>query len=330
MTWERPSQSDTRFRRYLVHALLRSGVCVILEDGRSDYVFVANLFDAWSLSGDSPPSDLSLFGPNLAEELAALKAEVRRTGEPGKMDVVIAPERHFQFNIEAIPSSDDVDLMTTIIDYTEERKREHVLRDLLREVSHRSKNLLAIIQSIAAQTARHSVGIDEFLQKFRGRLYSLSLSQDLITDSLWRGATFHDLVQEQLARYLPDAGGNVEVVGGDILFPPTAALHIGLAVHELIMNTVTHADLSNPEAKILISCHRETVGEKAMIHFAWRETRPFALEAITTDEAKNVPHFGRSVLERVLPASVMGEATYEIGDHDIVYTLVFPETVDAQ
>ncbi|MCR2327014.1 hypothetical protein NSR98_25480, partial [Salmonella enterica] len=85
-------------------------------------------------------------------------------------------------------------IVTTAVEISELKHREQVLKILLREVSHRSKNLLAIIQSIAMQTARFSGSVDQFLQKFRGRLYSLSNSQDLVTDSNWHGAAFRELL----------------------------------------------------------------------------------------------------------------------------------------
>lgn len=81
-------------------------------------------------------------------------------------------------------------LITTGVNVTELRMREQVLKILLREVIHCSKNLLAIMQSIAVQTARFSDSVISFLKKFQGRIQSLSHSQDLVTDSNWKGALF--------------------------------------------------------------------------------------------------------------------------------------------
>ena len=322
LTWERPGTSDDSFKHYLIRALLRSGVCVILEDGRADYLFVANLLDVWTIPETGMPNDDSVFGAALALRLAELKTQIRTSGDTGQIEAQLDNDRHFQFIVEPIPSGGDaVDLMTTIIEVSEERRREKVLRDLLREVSHRSKNLLAIIQSIAAQTARHSDNIDAFVQKFRGRLYSLSLSQDLITDSLWRGASFSDLATEQLRRYLPEAADKVTIVGGELMFSPNAALHIGLALHELIINAVTYGDVASAGHTIVVACSRDRRGDADMISFTWTETRQ--AEADTAEDGDG-PHFGRAVLERVLPASVSGTASYTISPDEIVYRLDFP------
>ena len=92
-------------------------------------------------------------------------------------------------------------IVTTAVETTEQKRREQTLRVLLREVSHRSRNLLAIIQSIATQTGRYSSTIDGFLSGFRGRLQSLASSQDLVTSSNWRGADLGDLLLGQVSRY---------------------------------------------------------------------------------------------------------------------------------
>ena len=325
LTWERPGRDEERFKRYLIRALLRSGVCAILEDECSNYLFVANLLEAWQLPADALPTDLLLFGPELAAQLGELKAEVRRSGEPGQIEVHQEPDSYYQFIVEPLPSPDDeVDLMTTIIELSEERRREKALRTLLREVSHRSKNLLAIIQSIAAQTARHSQTIEAFVQKFRGRLYSLSLSQDLVTDSLWRGATLADLVNEQVRRYLPEAAGNVELHGGEHMFSPNAALHIGLALHELIINALTHGSLTTSGSGVVVSCTTSRKDGMQMVTFEWTEQRQADASRHVADDGEETPHFGRSILERILPASVSGTASYELTAEEVVYRLEFP------
>ena len=91
----------------------------------------------------------------------------------------------------------------TAVDITEQKRREQALRALLREVAHRSKNLLAIIQSIATQTGRYSETVDDFLSRFRGRLQSLASTQDLVTSSDWRGAALQDLVLDRLPAIPP-------------------------------------------------------------------------------------------------------------------------------
>lgn len=325
LTWEKPGQDEEKFRRYIMTALLRSGVCVALQDSRSDYLFIANLFDCWSVEPGNPPRDENLFGPELAARLVALKSKVKQTGGAGEIEVAVGDDRHFQFIVEAISyKSDDVDMMTTIVDLSGERKREKVLRALLREVSHRSKNLLAIIQSIATQTAIHSDSPDRFLQKFRGRLFSLAHSQDLITDSSWQGVHFHDLVAEQTSRYLPQDSYLIEVSGENILLSPNASLHVGLALHELTANAERYGSSANGRSSVQVTCQSTQMNGQTTIEITWSEPlKPSSGPDLLGDE-EFTRHFGSVVLERVVPNSVGGIARYEISKSGIFYALKFP------
>ena len=96
------------------------------------------------------------------------------------------------------------------------------------------KICLTIVQSIASQTAYNSSGLDDFVSKFRGRLAALSASQDLVTESNWRGASFKQLATLQFMRYVEKGDSRVKVLGDDPILSPNGATHVGLALHELI------------------------------------------------------------------------------------------------
>ncbi|MEZ5840768.1 MAG: sensor histidine kinase [Hyphomicrobiales bacterium] len=324
LTWERPGQDEDQFRRYLIRALVRSGVCVIAQDRFDRYLFVANLPECWRVADGSEPTDFSIFGDELGARIAELKSEVRTTKEQRRVEIQVG-ERHFELLVETVPASiEAADVMITIMDLTEERRREIVLRVLLREVSHRSKNLLAIIQSIASQTAKHSSTLDLFLQKFRGRLFSLSRSQDLITDSSWSGARFGDLVREQTDRYLAEHPDRIRRTGDDPLLSPNAAIHVGLALHELVVNAISYGSHGRSVEPIVLTCAVERRGiEKEMVEITWSERRDEP-GAFRHDNREDTRHFGSIVLERIVPASVNGTAEYEVTDVSISYRLKFP------
>lgn len=325
LTWQQAGQSDDGLREFLLPALVDLGASIIIQDADHNYLFVTNLPETWPIDRSAAKlNDLSLFGEEVAGRLSALKADMRAAGHKGHVEVTVGSEQVYEFRVQAVelPKS-GVHLITTIVDRSEERHRERLLRALLREVSHRSKNLLAIIQSIALQTARYSGSLDLFLHKFRGRLYSLSQSQDLITDSSWRGAYFYELVQHQTEKYLPENRHLVRVTGDNVLLTPNASLHVGLAVHELIVNAVSHGSLLRGGRPIRVTCTRLQVDGHDSLEMMWDEP----LEAETQGEANTESlkaHFGSTVLERVVPASVNGKANYSISEEKITYRLVFP------
>jgi len=324
LTWQKAGQSDDKLREFFVPALIDLGASIIIQDRRFNYLYVANLPEAWSPVEMTTPTDAILFGEDVAAKLLTLKEGMTESGRKGHVEVTIGSDQVFEFRVQAVEfQSGGLHLITTIIDRSEERHRERLLRALLREVSHRSKNLLAIIQSIALQTAKYSGSLELFLHKFRGRLYSLSQSQDLITDSSWRGAYFFDLVQQQTEKYLPDNRHLVKVSGDNVLLTPNASLHLGLALHELIVNAVSHGSLLHNGRAIEITCMRRHVDGQDCLEMNWSEALGGSVSADLPDDGLKA-HFGSTVLERVVPASVNGKADYVIARDRISYRLRFP------
>lgn len=325
LTWQQAGQSDDKLREFFMPALVDLGASVIIQDSQRNYLFVTNLPDIWANEHFSTPSDLSLFGEEVAAKLSTLKEGIIKPGNKGHIEIAVGTEQIYEFRVQAVElARGGVHLVTTIIDRSEERHRERLLRALLREVSHRSKNLLAIIQSIALQTARYSGSLELFLNKFRGRLYSLSQSQDLITDSSWRGAYFFELVQQQTEKYLPENTHLVRVNGDNVLLTPNASLHLGLALHELIVNAVSHGSLLRSGSVINVTCARTQLNGHDALEITWDEALEISRKSDEDEEEALKSHFGSTVLERVVPASVNGKAQYVISRDRIRYQLVFP------
>jgi len=305
-------------------ALVDLGASIIIQDSRRNYLFVTNLPEVWATDHAATPTDIGLFGEEVGAKLAVLKDGIVEPGSKGRIEITVGTEQVYEFRVQAVEfAKGGVHLVTTIVDRSEERHRERLLRALLREVSHRSKNLLAIIQSIALQTARYSGSLELFLHKFRGRLYSLSQSQDLITDSSWRGAYFFELVQQQTEKYLPENKHLVRVHGDNVLLTPNASLHLGLALHELIVNAVSHGSLLRSGRVINVTCTRMQVNGHDSLEMLWDEALESGRKSAEDKEALKA-HFGSTVLERVVPVSVNGKARYVISSDRISYRLVFP------
>lgn len=324
LTWQHAGQSDDTLREFFMPALLDLGASVIIQDPGLNYLYVTNLPAVWSIDAAVQPTDATLFGADVGARLASLKNGMTEAGHKGHIEVTCGSEQVFEFRVQAIRSRSGVHFVTTIIDRSEERHRERLLRALLREVSHRSKNLLAIIQSIALQTARYSGSLDLFLHKFRGRLYSLSQSQDLITDSSWRGAYLFELIQQQTEKYLPDSKHLVRMSGDNVLLTPNASLHVGLALHELIVNAVSHGSILRNRSGIDVSSVRSAHQDGGdTLEVIWDEALDGEQKPGMDGERIN-SHFGSTVLERVVPASVNGKAQYVISDDHIRYQLNFP------
>ena len=156
-----------------------------------------------------------------------------------------------------------------VLDITARKEHERQIELLMREVNHRSKNMLGVVQAVARQTAKSSP--DEFVQRFSERIQALAASQDLLVNSNWRGASLTDLVRVQLAHFKDLVGGRIELRGEPIQLSAPAAQTIGMALHELATNAGKYGSLSNAAGRVMIAWHitKEPAGKR--FEMSWTE-----------------------------------------------------------
>lgn len=326
LTWERPGSSEQVFKHLIVMALNRSAVGALVQALDGSCLYVANLPDCWSVPAETAdPLDADIFGDELALRIGAAKTKAADTDERQVFEETVFGERYFEFTVETVPVNDSRFILVTIAELTAERRREQMLKALLREVSHRSKNLLAIILSIATQTARNSPSLPSFLSYFRGRIFSLSQSQDLITDKSWRGAGLRDLVRVQAGKYMENSSDVLAFEGLDPILDPNQSLHIGLAFHELFVDAISHARQDEKLPQIVIHCEELPFDDSPGLELVWTQVNP-VLDSDLHDPAAALvgDDFRSTVLNRVTPLAIGGKAEMSINGEVLVYKLVFP------
>lgn len=125
-----------------------------------------------------------------------------------------------------------------------------VLRDreslLMRELTHRGKNLLAVVQAIASRTFAGQRSLDEERDAFLGRVQALARTYDTLTDEASEKAQLHDIVSLGL-RALSD---RADVQGPTVVIPAKNAQTLSLMVHELATNAAKHGALSVPRGRV--------------------------------------------------------------------------------
>jgi two-component sensor histidine kinase len=144
-------------------------------------------------------------------------------------------------------------LVSIVADVTDRKAAEDHVQFLMHELSHRSKNLLAVIQSISRRTARTTTTMEEFEARFGRRLQGLAASHDVLVRNSWQGAPLADLMRQQLMPFMDIQSSRVELSGPDIVVTAEAAQAIGLAIHELATNAIKYGALSVPAGKVRIS-----------------------------------------------------------------------------
>jgi PAS domain S-box-containing protein len=190
---------------------------------------------------------------------------------------------------------------------------------LLRELNHRSKNLLAVADAIVRQTAKNT-SPKEFVDRISRRLHALSVNQDLMIEHDWRGADIAQIIQWQLASVIDDYAERVKLEGSPCVVMPRVAQALGLAMYELAINAVKYGALSTRTGRIHI---KWTVSES-------NGAREFKLTWQELGGPPTVPPkkkgFGSAIIESMIARSVLGSATMTYAPTGLIWELVAPES----
>ena len=147
--------------------------------------------------------------------------------------------------VARLPDGSAARLVNVVGDITDRKLAEQHTELVMRELTHRAKNLLAVILSIATQTGRSTNTVEEFHERFSSRLQGLAASHDLLVLRSWQGAAIGEIAKSQLAPFVDAGTDRLHVSGPEVVVTPRAAEAIGLALHELATNAVKHGALSD-------------------------------------------------------------------------------------
>ena len=134
-------------------------------------------------------------------------------------------------------------------DRTEEREAEQRQKLLLRELSHRVKNTLAMVQSFASQTLRGSGVAARARESFEARLIALANGHDVLTRENWEGADLREVVLTALGPFRTGKD-RLHVEGPVVHLTPKAALALTIGLHELATNATKYGALSNATGRV--------------------------------------------------------------------------------
>ena len=149
-------------------------------------------------------------------------------------------------------------------DVTAAKEADENQKLLTRELQHRTKNLMAVIQSIAMGTFPAG---DPRLEAFRSRLHALAEAQNLLTEANWGGAYLEDIVGRELASF----AGRISIDGPRVLLRSNAVQGFTLVVHELATNAAKHGALRAPDGRISVRWSVERNGAEPALRFRWEE-----------------------------------------------------------
>jgi PAS domain S-box-containing protein len=202
-------------------------------------------------------------------------------------------------------------------DITDQKCTEERQKVLMAELDHRVKNVLARVDVVAMSTRQSSNSVDEFVRSLRGRIQSMAVAHNLLSQSGWLGVGLTSLVHTQLAPYATDV--NTRISGSDLTLTAAETQAVAMVLHELVTNAAKYGALSVPEGQVSVSWDRKlNGGATAILILEWRELRgpPIATEVQSG--------YGTALIRDLVPHELGGKVDLVFDSGGVICRIEIP------
>ena len=199
-----------------------------------------------------------------------------------------------------------------------ERQEAHRRQELLlAELSHRVKNMLAVVTGIAHQTAKSCSSLQDFAPSFAARLQALARGHEMLTLSAWEGAGLPELVEALLGPYALPPDMRVTFGGPPVALDAKQVLSLSMVLHELITNATKYGALSASDGRIAVSWDWSTADRPERVRFTWKES---GLSGIVPPTRQG---FGLKMIGLSAAHELGGESRSDWQDDGLLFELEF-------
>jgi len=261
---------------------------------------------------------LSVDGPVIVPDL---RAETRFNGPPllhdhgvrGGMSVTIAGTTSRPFGVIGVHDTrlrdfdeGEIAFLQTVANLIASCHRQHESAKrqtlLVREIAHRSGNMLQVVTSIFNQTVRNSESLADAKSKFEQRLAQMSKANLLISNSGWTKCGVRDLVAQTLELFTDQ----VDISGRDVVLPADLCFDLGLVLHELATNSSKYGAFASDEGRVKLHWSVETGEDRQEFVLTWRDSmrQPTAQVPSTG--------FGAKLIRQLVESKWHGKVTTEL------------------
>lgn len=258
---------------------------------------------------------VSDFSPDLERHWFDTYGHVALTGESAKFQSSAIPLGNRWFDVEAHrvgdPAAHEVAILFT--DVTAKRAEQEKQRLLNRELSHRLKNFVSIVQAMVAQSLRTAETVEAAQDAISGRLLAFARAQDLLGDEILNGADITDVVQAALSPHQTQ-DGRISFNGPMFGLSARRALGLSLALHELATNAIKYGALSNDTGTVEVEWRLS----ESEFEFRWDERGG---PQVAVPKAKG---FGSKLIETIVGANFDGKGQLEFNPNGVQFRLVSP------
>jgi two-component system CheB/CheR fusion protein len=208
-----------------------------------------------------------------------------------------------------------VGVVVTFVDVTTLTQAEQHQRILLAEVQHRTRNLLAVVQSIATQTVGRGASIEDFST----RLAALGRVQNLVSESSDDAIGLGEVVRLELDAHGGGLDGNVNVDGPPVALSAEQVQALALAIHELATNAIKYGALREKNGRLDVAWTVEPDAQgKTLLRLTWRESG-VAMPADTSRHG-----YGRRLIERSLAFTLRATTELSFGPDGVLCRIEVP------
>jgi PAS domain S-box-containing protein len=311
--------SEERFRS----SLLDSPVPILLFDDREQILAISQSWvegsgysraalrriEDWitQACGERPSQMLEHFRQIISTDPEPQSAEVMIRTKDGR-------DRLWSFVSSALGTQSDGRRLFVCVaqDVTERKAHEEQVHLLMREVNHRAKNMLSLVQAIARQTA--ACEPEDFIGRFIERIRALAANQDLLVRNEWQGVDVEDLVRAELAHFADLVGSRIALEGPKLRLKAAAAQAIGLTLHELATNAGKYGALSVDAGLVDVGWRFD----RDMFKISWTERKG---PPVSKPERRG---FGSAVIESMAKRTVDGEVHLDYAPSGLIWRLTCP------
>jgi len=213
-----------------------------------------------------PADELAIHAAMLKRKLEgeeSTRYEMQVFGKGGQQRHTLEVNSRLMFDANRQP----IGLHSIARDVSDRKAAEARQNILVRELQHRTKNLLAVIQSIASNTLLHSADLDSAREALMGRLHALAHAQEFVASGAGGGAPLRDLVEAELSSF----GARAKVDGEFLMAGSSFAQMFALIVHELATNAMKHGALSGPRGEVAVGWRTNDVEQEPTLLVRWEE-----------------------------------------------------------
>lgn len=201
----------------------------------------------------------------------------------------------------------------------ERRRAEHQKELLVRELSHRVKNTMAMVMSLVRRTAKSSLTVDQYTEVLLGRLRAMADAHALLFETNWSQAELLEVVRRTLEPHRQGRGERFRIEAGPLVhLDPKTALALSMVFNELTTNAVKYGALSQDGGYISITWRREEAQDEARVHLSWEEHDGPAIAA-PGDQG-----FGTTLIQRSVHYELQGEAVLDYAATGLKCHITFP------